>query len=61
MIVFHCPNCERSVTLQEDSLAVMRCPHCSAEVEIPTFDPNATLPDFPALASEPLADAESRK
>jgi len=59
MIVFHCPHCDRSITLDDQSLASVACPHCRQEVAVPECEQEPTLSEFPVPTPEQLAEQGS--
>jgi ribosomal protein L37AE/L43A len=56
MIVFHCPHCDRSITLQDASQTTVVCAHCKREVAVPEFEQTPTLPEFPVPQPEELTE-----
>lgn len=56
MIVFHCPHCDRSITLQDKSLTTAVCTQCKQEVAVPESEQSPTLSEFPIPEPEQLAE-----
>jgi hypothetical protein len=56
MIVFHCPHCDRSITLHDESQTTVVCAHCKQDVAVPELEQTPTLSEFPIPEPEPLTE-----